>query len=121
MARFPVADIRLGECVIGVGAHLLMDINDHKSEDHLLQVDLVDGSQPLGEVRGWVNMGSPLPDMSEPLREETMTHGPHSRLIPVECLPLLIGKTRPMRDAGLKWMSQVDELLRFEDFPKGQE
>ncbi len=59
-------------------------------------------------------MRPPLPNVVVFLRQKAGPHFTRAGFIPVEGLPLLVGKTRPMRDARLESMSQVHEFLLLE-------
>jgi len=51
-----------------------MNIDDGKRENHLLEVDLIHGAQPLNEMGRRIDMRSPLSDMCENLRKESSAH-----------------------------------------------
>src|SRR5437667_12654651 len=88
-----------------------MNIDDGKRENHLLEIDLIHGAQPLNEMGRRIDVRSPLSDMCENLRKESSAHCVGALLIPINCFPRFIRKPRPSRNARPELVRKIYILI----------
>ncbi len=67
-------------------------------------------------MSGGVDMRSPLANVREDLGKKATAHRVRALIIPVNRLPPFAGKTGPVRDSGLKFMSKIDIGFRSKSF-----
>ncbi len=91
-----------------------MDVNDYQGHNHLFDINLVYGAQPLDEVSRRIHMGSPLTHVAELLGEKARAQGAPPLFVPVKDRPLLVGEARPVRNARMESVSQVHKLFIFQ-------
>ena len=90
-----------------------MEVDDHQWQEHFLDADLIKGPLAPGKMGGRVAVRAPLADMCELLGEETFAQRPLSRVISVDRLPFLVGKPRPVGNAGVERVGEIDKSLGF--------
>ena len=81
-----------------------MYIDHNERQNHFFERDLVDSATAFLKMSGRVDMGAPLPDMRENLREKPVSQHSRPLVVPIDRLTLFIWKTRPVREAGRKSM-----------------
>jgi hypothetical protein len=116
MSLFPIPNVLQTNRVIRVFGSLFVNIEDYKRQEHFFWVDLIDRPLSLGEMGRRVAMGAPLSDQRIPLGEEPFAHRPLALVVAIDRLSLLVGKTRPVWNARLEGVSQIDELLGLDGF-----
>lgn len=67
-------------------------------------------------MSGWIDVRAPLPYVYEKLREKTHLERIWPFVIPVNRFARLIRKSRPARNAWLKFMRKIDIFLRGQSF-----
>src|SRR4051812_5250399 len=107
--------------VIGILCRLRMNVDDDERQNHFLERDLVDRAQATNEMRGWIDVRAPLPDVSVNLGEKSFPDRAFSFLVPVGGFAFFIGKSMPMRNAGRKLMGKIYELFAGQDLLDLQE
>ena len=70
MRRFPEFDIGKRHHRVGVRVCAICDVDYHQRQDHLLNPNLIQISEPLNEVRGRIDMCSPLSGVAVLVGEE---------------------------------------------------
>src|SRR6202035_3634178 len=104
--RLPIAHVCECQGVVRIPGNLAMHVDYHERQQHFLRRNLIDRAKTLVEMRRRVDMGSPLPDMSELLHCETVF------LDGVQRRHFLLTEALPVRRARPKRVREIDESLR---------
>src|SRR6266705_3393053 len=98
-----------------------MYIDQHERQDHFLWINLINGTQTFNEMRRWIDVRAPLPDVREQFGKKSRAYRVRSLLVPVNRPARLIRKPGPARNPGRERMRKIDISFGGEgllDFPK---